>query len=109
MGRDGTCRVSTPHFQTRIEIKTPRNDGIVTDSAKLNLGLLHCFVVGMEIGQRVKVYRLRDRVSNAVAQRLGKTGIIQDFKMTDGSGVGAVVLFDDNFSTWFFEDELKLV
>lgn len=63
----------------------------------------------MEIGQKVKVYRLRDRVSNAVAQRLGKTGIIQDFRMTDGSGVGVVVLFDDNFSSWFFEDELKQV
>lgn len=67
------------------------------------------FVVGMEIGQKVKVYRLRDRVNSAVAQRLGQTGIIQEYKMTDGSGVGVVVLFDDNFSTWFFEDELKLV
>jgi hypothetical protein len=29
--------------------------------------------------------------------------------MTDGSGIGAVVEFDDKSSTWFFEDELKLV
>jgi hypothetical protein len=28
--------------------------------------------------------------------------------MTDGSGVGVVVQFDDNSNTWFFEDELKL-
>lgn len=63
----------------------------------------------MEIGQRVKVFRLRDRVSGAVATRLGQTGIIQGYKMTDASGVGVVVLFDDNFSTWFFEDELKTV
>lgn len=76
---------------------------------QLHWVLVYCtFVVGMEIGQRVKVYRLRDRVSNAVAQRLGKTGIIQGYKITDGAGVGVVVLFDDNFSTWFFEDELKL-
>ena len=27
--------------------------------------------------------------------------------MTDGSGVGVVVEFEDNFATWFFEDELK--
>jgi len=26
-----------------------------------------------------------------------------------GSGVGAVVQFDDKSATWFFEDELKLI
>lgn len=63
----------------------------------------------MEIGQKVKVFRLRDRVSKSIAERLGQVGIIQSYKMTDGSGVGVVVLFDDNFATWFFEDELKIV
>ncbi|NWF59119.1 MAG: DUF2862 domain-containing protein [Fischerella sp.] len=63
----------------------------------------------MEIGQKVKVYRLRDRVSAPVVQRLGQIGIIEGFKMTDASGVGVVVKFDDNFATWFFEDELKVV
>jgi hypothetical protein len=29
--------------------------------------------------------------------------------MTDGSGVGVVVKFEDNYTTWFFEDELKPV
>jgi hypothetical protein len=61
----------------------------------------------MEIGQKVKVYRLRDRVSPAVVSKLGKVGTIKGYKMTDGSGVGIVVQFDDNSSTWFFEDELK--
>jgi hypothetical protein len=64
---------------------------------------------GMEIGQKVKVYRLRDKVSQDVVSKLGKVGTIKEFKMTDGSGVGAVVAFDDRTSTWFFEDELKLV
>ncbi|BDA72850.1 hypothetical protein RIVM261_011230 [Rivularia sp. IAM M-261] len=63
----------------------------------------------MEIGQRVKVYRLRDRVSAVTAAKLGQTGLIQGYKITDGMGVGVVVLFDDNYSTWFFEDELKVV
>jgi hypothetical protein len=66
-------------------------------------------LVGMEIGQRVKVYRLRDRVSRPIAKRLGQVGTVQAFKMTDSSGVGVVVKFEDNFSTWFFEDELKVV
>lgn len=63
----------------------------------------------IEIGQKVKVFRLRDRVSNDIVGKLGKIGTVQDFKMTDGSGVGAVVSFDDNSSSWFFEDELKPV
>jgi hypothetical protein len=63
----------------------------------------------MEIGQKVKVYRLRDRVSVPVVKKLGQVGIIQGYKVTDGRGIGVVVMFDDNTSTWFFEDEIKPV
>lgn len=63
----------------------------------------------MKIGQKVRVRRLRDRTSQEVIQRLGKTGVIKEYKMVDGSGVGVVVKFDDNYSTWFFEDELEPV
>lgn len=62
--------------------------------------------MALEIGQRVKVCRLRDRVPKDVVNRLGKSGVIRNFKMVDGSGVGVVVEFDDSYSTWFFEDEL---
>lgn len=61
----------------------------------------------MEVGQKVRVRRLRDRVSDAIVKRLGQVGTIQDFKMTDGSGVGVLVQFDDRFATWFFEDEVE--
>lgn len=61
----------------------------------------------MEIGQKVKVIRLRDRVSSNIAQKLGQIGIIEGYKVTDGYGIGVVVKFDDNFSTWFFADEIK--
>ena len=63
----------------------------------------------MEIGQKVKVFRLRDRVSPPVVKKLGQVGIIQGYKVTDGGGIGVVVMFDDNTSTWFFEDEIKPV
>jgi hypothetical protein len=63
----------------------------------------------MEIGKKVRVYRLRDRVSPAIIQKLGQIGTIQDFRMTDGSGVGALVQFEDKTATWFFEDELEVV
>lgn len=61
----------------------------------------------MEIGQKVRVRRLRDRSPQSVINQLGKVGVIQGFKMTDGSGVGVIVQFDNKFSTWFFEDELE--
>lgn len=61
----------------------------------------------MEIGQKVKVYRFRDRVSTEIADKLGKVGVVKDYKMTDGSGVGVVVEFADKTATWFFEDEIK--
>lgn len=63
----------------------------------------------MEVGQKVRVYRLRDRVSAVVVKKLGQTGTIKDFRMTDGSGVGVLVQFDDKSATWFFEDEVELV
>ncbi len=60
----------------------------------------------MEVGQKVRVCRLRDRAPQEVIKRLGQVGVIQEYKMVDGSGVGLVVRFEDKFSTWFFEDEL---
>ena len=63
----------------------------------------------MEIGQKVKVYRIKDRVNRDVAGMLGKVGTVKNYKMTDGSGVGVVVQFDDRRTTWFFEDEIKPV
>ncbi|MBD1939403.1 DUF2862 domain-containing protein [Microcoleus sp. FACHB-68] len=63
----------------------------------------------MEIGQRVRVCRLRDRLPANVVGKLKQNpvGTIEQFKMVDGSGVGVFVRFDDKFSTWFFEDELE--
>jgi hypothetical protein len=62
--------------------------------------------MGLEIGQRVKVKRLRDRVDQDVSSHLGKSGVVRQYKMVDGSGIGVVVEFDDKFATWFFEDEI---
>lgn len=63
----------------------------------------------MEIGQKVKICRIKDRVNTSVAGKLGKIGTIKEYRMTDGSGVGVIVQFDDHSSTWFFEDEIKPV
>ena len=64
----------------------------------------------LEIGQRVQVRRMRDRVAKSLAERLGKTGIVKEFKVLDGQNIGALVAFDaDDYTTWFFEDELRPV
>lgn len=61
----------------------------------------------MEIGQKVRVRCLRDRVSQEIIKKLGQSGTIREFKLVDGCGVGMLVQFEDNTGTWFFEDELE--
>lgn len=63
----------------------------------------------MEIGQKVRVLRVRDRIPSDVVSKLKQNpvGVIQGYRVVDGKGIGLVVKFDSNFSTWFFEDELK--
>ncbi|BAP18107.1 MAG: DUF2862 domain-containing protein [cyanobacterium endosymbiont of Epithemia adnata isolate EadnSB Bon19] len=63
----------------------------------------------MKIGQKVQIYRLQDRVSKDIFNKLGQQGTVKNFKMTDGSGIGAIVQFADKTAVWFFEDELKPV
>ena len=64
----------------------------------------------LEIGQRVQVRRMRDRVAKALATRLGDIAIVKEFKVLDGQNIGALVSFEaDDFTTWFFEDELRPV
>ncbi|MCG8365534.1 MAG: DUF2862 domain-containing protein [Pseudanabaenales cyanobacterium] len=62
----------------------------------------------MKIGQKVTVNQLRDRVSKEITARVGQSGVVQQYKLVDGSDVGVVVEFNDKFTTWFFEDELTL-
>ncbi|MEM6867453.1 MAG: DUF2862 domain-containing protein [Cyanobacteria bacterium P01_F01_bin.3] len=64
----------------------------------------------LEIGQRVQVRRMRDRVAKELAARLGDIAIVKEFKVLDGKNIGALVSFEkDDFTTWFFEDELRPV
>ena len=63
----------------------------------------------MEIGQKVRVQRVRDRIPAEVVSKLKQNpvGVIQGYRVVDGKGIGLVVKFDENFTTWFFEDELQ--
>ncbi|MCW6051496.1 DUF2862 domain-containing protein [Microcoleus sp. A2-C5] len=66
--------------------------------------------MAIEVGQKVKVRRLRDRIPANMVGMIKKNpvGTVDGFRMVDGSGVGVVVKFD-GFATWFFEDELEAV
>lgn len=63
----------------------------------------------MEIGQKVRVRRIRDRVPAELVSRLQQSpvGVIKAFKIVDGKGLGVIVQFGNDFSTWFFEDEVQ--
>ena len=67
----------------------------------------------MDVGQKVKVSRIRYRkteeLTAAVAEKIGQVGTIEDYKMTDGSGIGYKLAFDDNSSSWYFENEVESV
>ena len=67
--------------------------------------------MAIEVGQRVKVRRLRDRIPPNMVGKIKENpvGTVDGFRMVDGSGVGVVVKFDVGFATWFFEDELEPV
>lgn len=63
----------------------------------------------ISIGQKVQIYRIKDRVDRNIADKLGKVGTVTGFKMTDGSGVSPIVQFDDESASWFFKDEVRTV
>lgn len=65
--------------------------------------------MAIEIGQRVKVCRIRDRIPGNIVNQLKQNpfGTVKGFKMVDGSGIGFVVQLENSLSTWFFEDELE--
>lgn len=67
--------------------------------------------VRMEIGQKVKVRRLRDRLEAGMINKIKQNpvGTVCGFKPVDGQAIGVIVRFEQGLSTWFFEDELETV
>lgn len=63
----------------------------------------------MQVGQKVRVCCLRDRVSPQIAAKLGQMGTIKGFCLVDGSDIGLIVEFEGQFTTHFFANELEVV
>ncbi len=52
---------------------------------------------------------IKDRIPDELAKILSEepVGILHDYKLTDGQGIGVVVTLRDGSKKWFFEDEIK--
>ena len=53
----------------------------------------------------------KDRLTKEIidAINVSSIGIINDFKITDGKGIGVVLQLSNGREQWFFEDEIDLI
>ena len=66
-----------------------------------------------QVGNTVKVNieLSKDRLGKEIIDTLKKSsiGIISDFRITDGKGIGVILRLSDGKEQWFFEDEINLL
>ncbi len=66
-----------------------------------------------QIGNFVKVNLelSKDRLTKEIidAINISSVGKINDFRITDGKGIGVVLLLSNGKEQWFFEDEIDLL
>ena len=64
--------------------------------------------VTIDIGSKVRVTRVRDRIPASLVELLKKAGYatVTDFRTTDGKGIGVVVELSNGATCWFFDDEI---
>jgi hypothetical protein len=64
----------------------------------------------VQIGSKVRVTRVRDRISAEMVEALkaDATGTVTGFRTVDGKGIGVVVSLSSGKTAWFFEDEIAL-
>ncbi|MFM7269953.1 MAG: DUF2862 domain-containing protein [Cyanobium sp.] len=62
----------------------------------------------ISIGSKVRVIRVRDRIPADLVSALKSdpTGVVKDFRVTDGKGIGVVVQLAGGATSWFFDDEI---
>ena len=66
-----------------------------------------------KVGNKVQVnLKLsKDRLSTEIidALNISSIGKISDFRITDGKGIGVVLILSNGKEQWFFEDEIDLL
>lgn len=67
----------------------------------------------VKIGSQVKVNvdLSKDRLSTKTIDAINQNSIclVEDFRLTDGKGIGVVVKFSNGEKEWFFENEIQLL
>ena len=67
----------------------------------------------VKIGSQVKVNidLSKDRLSSKTIEAINKTSIclVEDFRLTDGKGIGVVVELSNGENEWFFENEIEII
>ena len=67
----------------------------------------------VKIGSQVKinVNLSKDRLSTKTIDAINQnsTCLVEDFRLTDGKGVGVVVKLSNGEKEWFFENEIQLL
>ena len=67
----------------------------------------------VKIGSQVKVNvdLSKDRLSTKTIDAINQNSIclVEDFRLTDGKGVGVVVKLSNGEKEWFFENEIQLL
>ena len=67
----------------------------------------------VKIGNSVKVnlQLSKDRLTKEIidALNVSSVGKISDFRITDGKGIGVVLVLSNGKKQWFFEDEIDLI
>ncbi len=65
----------------------------------------------IEIGSKAQIdlERIQDRIPTDLFKRLKDAphGIVLEYKITDGKGIGFVLQLNDGSTSWFFDDEIK--
>jgi len=65
--------------------------------------------LGTEI--EVELDQVQDRISGELAKKLSRnsSGIISDYKLTDGQEIGFIIKLIDGTKIWLFQNEVKLI
>ena len=60
---------------------------------------------------QVNIELSRDRLAQEIidAINLSSIGVITDFRITDGKGIGVVLKLSNGKEQWFFEEEINLI
>ena len=60
---------------------------------------------------QVNIELSKDRLNQEIidAINLSSIGVITDFKITDGKGIGVILKLSNGKEQWFFEEEINLI